>query len=290
MRLPGFGAEAAIYRCSRNYAALSDPGWGASEAAPHEYYPALYGSPSLYGVGGGSGDSARSNVLPALILNRLSCTIRLDSCKWWCNRLAGLAYDQSSSLTACLNRCAKQNMVCSRECVDATSDPNNCGNCGNVCGSGQTCCNGTCLNGPCLVGIGDTCDVSADCASALTCCGSSCVDTSTDPNNCGGCGADGTEYACGPGGSCKSGTCRCTGDEECASGGECSNGTCPCGGEVCESPFTCYEGQCQPPPGCYACNTGSGTTEVCCPNWACCGGISGCITCDFTETSVQPCS
>jgi hypothetical protein len=44
------------------------------------------------------------------------------------------------------------------QCVNESTDSNNCGACGHVCATGDTCCSG------------------------------GCVDTSSDDNNCGACG------------------------------------------------------------------------------------------------------
>ncbi len=35
--------------------------------------------------------------------------------------------------------------ICSGSCVDLTSDPQNCGHCGNVCGTGSSCCDSACV-------------------------------------------------------------------------------------------------------------------------------------------------
>jgi hypothetical protein len=59
-------------------------------------------------------------------------------------------------------------------CVDTSSDPNNCGACGNVCASGE------CEAGVCLQAEG--------CEAGLTDCGGVCVDLATDLDNCGACG------------------------------------------------------------------------------------------------------
>jgi len=66
---------------------------------------------------------------------------------------------------------------CDGVCVDLSSDPNDCGNCGNVC---PTPDNGsaTCSGGICGV----------DCDSGYSECGDECVDTQSDLSNCGDCG------------------------------------------------------------------------------------------------------
>ncbi len=91
------------------------------------------------------------------------------------------------------------------------------------------------------------------CPPALTACGwefntkwlkiPKCVDTSSDPNNCGGCGS---AYACTPGEQCIGSECKCGGSnccppgylycdnvDNCCSGGE---GTNPFSGSGLESP------------------------------------------------------
>ncbi|MBI4705619.1 MAG: hypothetical protein HY744_31385 [Deltaproteobacteria bacterium] len=60
------------------------------------------------------------------------------------------------------------------KCTNTYTDKQNCGNCGNVCAPGQTCCGGK------------------------------CVDTATDESNCGGCGVK-----CEPGETCHDGKCSC---------------------------------------------------------------------------------
>ncbi len=81
---------------------------------------------------------------------------------------------------------------CSNTCVDTTSDNNNCGACGNPCGS-------------------------------MSCCTSSCVDTmGTDNANCGGCGVICT-------GTCTNGTCQTGGGGCTISKGTCSHSPCTTG-------------------------------------------------------------
>ena len=63
---------------------------------------------------------------------------------------------------------------CGSRCVDLTSDSNNCGSCGAVCGSGEVCTDGQCED--------------ADgCVGSLVLCGDECVHLATDRSNCGAC-------------------------------------------------------------------------------------------------------
>jgi hypothetical protein len=68
-------------------------------------------------------------------------------------------------------QCLEPTTICNNECVDLTSDYENCGGCNNICTSG-VCIGGACLN----------------CSSEETVCGQQCINTASDPDNCGGCG------------------------------------------------------------------------------------------------------
>ncbi len=75
---------------------------------------------------------------------------------------------------------------CLGDCVDTTSDPNNCGLCGFQCLTGQLCVFGIC-----------------ECPAGWIVCPGGCVDPNNDPNNCGGCGVD-----CSAGQACVDGLCQ----------------------------------------------------------------------------------
>lgn len=142
--------------------------------------------------------------------------------------------------------CETGQQRCGGACVDLAMDHDNCGACGNVCGTDRFCRGGTCrtcAEGD-LVSCGGTCaDLLADpkncgacgqacssstvcsnglcsatCTDAKTACKASCVDTRTDAANCGGCG-----HACAAGQTCAAGACTCADPALVACGATCVN-------------------------------------------------------------------
>lgn len=76
---------------------------------------------------------------------------------------------------------------CSGTCKDTRTDNTNCGACGNVCGAGLVCQNGTC----------------SPCPPPTTDCGGYCVFLDHNLDNCGSCG-----HACAGGSECYGGECH----------------------------------------------------------------------------------
>ena len=84
-----------------------------------------------------------------------------------------LALVTTSIETSAFQGCAGATVACGDACVDTTSDPTNCGKCGNVCPGTQSCsqgaCGATCVSGPentpaaCSDGCSNDGDAYVDC-------------------------------------------------------------------------------------------------------------------------------
>ena len=142
------------------------------------------------------------------------------------------------------------------QCVNLSTDKNNCGEVGNVCPGEEICSGGECVCG----------STGAACGEGTTCCCGSCISTDEDPSNCGGCGVVCADEG---GDSCVAGECKC-GDgpactapsgtslgELCCSGGCVTQDASNCGecGSACDGDSDCVYG------------TGFGGTTA----MACCG-------------------
>lgn len=212
MTAPGFFAEASLYQTSRHY-----------------YAPVACdqtgGLPGLF--------PAQSFIIDegAYLTERFKYYIpgpptQLPPCRW----------------------CYIQGLACCNElCVDWTKDTNNCGGCGNVCPSGQSCQGGQC-----------------GCPGSQEYCGGSCVDTTSDPNNCGSC-----LHTCPANSTCQNGKCECN-TGYCPKGNSCTSTNTSsdpnnCG--YCE--HTCSSGVC--------CNSSClDSDQVCCGGGIPCGNESCC--------------
>lgn len=148
------------------------------------------------------------------------------------------------------------------EGFNTSTDPNNCGACGNVCSFPNAtayCSNSACGMASCLPGFSD-CDGNPanGCETSL----------SNDPLNCGGCG-----IVC-PSGTCSAGLCmQCGGDFQCPIQDFCDvNGICQRDlqdGGACGFDSHCLSGNCEFGICQTACPTGTKRCEpggVCVPN------------------------
>jgi hypothetical protein len=146
-----------------------------------------------------------------------TCTSNTECCSGAC--VAGICIQPGESCDDPVD-CTEGNTCCDGSCTDTSTNPQHCGSCGYACastteicsngeclcaagyevcgdacklsngqscGANAACCSGACVGNVC-VSAGATCDDPGDCLGGDSCCGSVCTDTTTDPQNCGGCG------------------------------------------------------------------------------------------------------
>ena len=171
--------------------------------------------------------------------------------------------------------CPADHAICDGVCVDPSSDPANCGQCGKKCPTGEGCTQSACF----LL-----------CVPGTTGCGGNCVDLKVDPANCGACGAP-----CAPPLLCSEGTCKskcatgltvCTG----ATGDVCADLTSDvknCGkcGTTCAATETCTASKCT-----SFCAAGTVVGDVFAPNMVgCVGKVSFANRATLCAPGVPPC-
>ena len=71
-----------------------------------------------------------------------------------------IAHTECGDGTCSIGETCKEDNCCNGNNVNLNSDLNNCGNCGNICNSNQTCTNGECILKPVLL---DECSTDVDC-------------------------------------------------------------------------------------------------------------------------------
>lgn len=166
------------------------------------------------------------------------------------------------------NPAVPHQLRCGDTCVDYLNDPQNCGSCGNVCGDGTCCSNGSCVS---------------LCGDDRRWCDGECADLANDSNSCGACG-----NVCGDGTCCDDASCAsiCPSgqgwcDNHCVDlandsancgicGSACGAGTC-CNGGACASVCPAWRvfcnGQCVDPANdsanCGACGSSCGAGSCC---------------------------
>ena len=221
--------------------------------------------------------------------------------------------------------CEEERTRCDGVCVDTSEDPNNCGGCGVVCASDESCSGGTCTSScsqgwtPCGPNPTDCVDLSTDpdhcgacgvscgaqvcdlgvcsdsCSSGSTACSGQCVDTDSDPENCGACGVAcnllNATAACAGGhcavGSCDAGFDDCDGDPANGCEVELSTDDLNCGqcGNVCAAGIACGSGECQSP-GVLCGGVTCPAPQLCCRS----GGGMGGGTTNCYDPASQECS
>jgi hypothetical protein len=171
MSIPGFRADAAIYRSRNSYQTAWAPGAAVFGVDPGQVIPA---APVVGGSGSGFCipfcEPCESDISTRTGCSQ-SCTAKN------CNEF-------TRTCTGCSNPC-EGGQICRGVCTNPSTDRNNCGGCGNVCSPGVSCQNGVC-----------------GCRPGQILCNGTCTDTNNNPSNCGTCG-----NACAAGDICQNGGC-----------------------------------------------------------------------------------
>ena len=194
---------------------------------------------------------------------------------------------------------------CGGSCVVTTSDPFNCGICGNRCTSTQLCGGGMCVPRMPADGGVPPSDGGVTCAAGLADCGGFCINLQTDPGHCGAC-----PTVCSASQMCTAGACVPLSTPTCTMagfglcGGFCINlqtdpghcGACP---TMCSSSQICRGGVCVTgtPDGGTGPAPDAGPV-TCAAGLTACGGVCNnlqadpnhCGTCTTVCSATQVCS
>jgi hypothetical protein len=138
------------------------------------------------------------------------------------------------------NQCPTGQGCCSGTCIDLQSDVNNCGSCGNVCNSLQTCNSGQCGEPPSCI-----CTTPTTCASGTgTCCG-------TAPGGSPQCycftEVNTSQVLCACAQFCDPSRPTCSSSAECPSGSFCGINPCCGGQQICMVQCGNLGNNCPPP-------------------------------------------
>jgi hypothetical protein len=124
--------------------------------------------------------------------------------------------------------CPAYQALCNGQWIPVAADPNNCGDCGNVCTGATACSAGQCAT---------------SCLPGLDICNHACVDLNSDSQNCGMCG-----NPCPSGQGCVNGDCKPAAQlgpapAKCSVGGPpidipTGSGGTTCTGNVAQTTFT----------------------------------------------------
>jgi|SRR5271165_5628671 len=170
MSMPGFNADASLYKTTMHYCLAT----GRSAAGDY-LAPAQLASPLA---------------VPPPPCDCHQCYLWCaGSCFQRCRQYPGTQcypYCMDVCTSSCDSFCGPGFVRCRGGCVDLSSDPHNCGRCGNMCTGGHVCQDGACI-----------------CSDpALTDCSGVCTSLRVDTANCGACGR-----VCPPTDFCSEGKC-----------------------------------------------------------------------------------
>ena len=176
MRTPGFTAEQGLYRSTAYYWTLGSAAWHARN--PEKAFPSSHASIAAYvdtHSRGAEGGICASKAIPAAMpplptsggIGTSGCHCEHYGANGECTRyLCGPGANSHclEGWTYVNGMCRCEGELCNGSCVHTSTDPNNCGACGNACLSGFSCVDSRCT---CQNPSGCTC---ANCPPGQYCC------------------------------------------------------------------------------------------------------------------------